>query len=242
MRAALQRRALLRARTSRRAYALSHAASAARAADRVTPRLIAALDRFLPLVQRGIQQAQARVLDGQPVASTDKVLSLFEPHTRVVKRGKLSAAVEFGRQVVLDEVEGGIVTRFHLLADGESECHQAVPAVQHHQAVFGRPPWLVTGDRRLHTKGVEQRVQALGVTQVVIPRMGRLSADQRTREQQRSWRRRYRWRAGIEGRIHSLRRDYGLLRVRSHGPRGLERDVGWGILASDLCHLAAAQA
>jgi transposase, IS5 family len=212
------------------------------ARERVAERLLAQFDRLLPLVQRGIQQAQARVLDGQPVPSTAKVLSLFEPHTRVVKRRKLGAPVEFGRQVVLDEVEGGIVTRFHVLADEESECHQALPAVQHHRALFGRPPWLVAGDRRLHTKGVEETAQSLGVTHVVIPRTGPLSAAQQAREHARVWKRRYRWRAGIEGRIHSLRRDYGLARCRSHGEVGLERDVGWGVLASDLRHLAAAQA
>lgn len=211
------------------------------------PHLLAQLARVLPLVRQAIHQAQQRVLAGQPVPSREKVLSLFAPHTRVVKRGKLGAAVEFGRQVVLDEVEGGIVTRFHVLADDESESRQAVPAIQHHQAVFGRPPRLVTGDRRLHTRGIEQTAQALGVTHVVIPRMGPTTAAQQAHERQRSWRqryrwrRRYRWRAGIEGRIHSLRRDYGLLRVRSHGLVGLERDVGWGVLASDLRHLAAGQ-
>ncbi len=209
--------------------------------ERAARRLLTQLDRFLPLVQQGMRQAQARVLEGQPVPSTAKVLSLFEPHTRVVKRRKLGAPVEFGRQVVLDEVEGGIVTRFHVLADDESECHQALPAVQHHRALFGRSPWLVAGDRRLHTKGVEQTAQGLGVTHVVIPRTGPLSAAQRARERGRSWRRRYRWRAGIEGRIHSLRRDYGLARCRSHGLVGLERDVGWGVLASNLRHIAAAQ-
>jgi IS5 family transposase len=210
--------------------------------ERSVRRLLAQFDQFLPLVQQSMHQARARMLEGQPVPSTAKVLSLFEPHTRVVIRRKLGAAVEFGRQVMLDEVEGGIVTRVHILADQESECHQALPAVQHHQALFGRPPWLVAGDRRLHTKSVVETAQGLGVTHVVIPRTGPLSAAQRAHEQQRNWRRRYRWRAGIEGRIHSLRRDYGLARCRSHGLIGLERDVGWGVLASDLHHIAAAQA
>ena len=209
--------------------------------ERVVRRLLAQFDRFLPLVQQGLHQARARVLDGQPVPSPAKVLSLFEPHTRIVVRRKLGAPVEFGRQVVLDEVEGGIVTRVHVLADEESECHQALPAVRHHRTLFGRPPWLVAGDRRLHAKGVDETAQSLGVTHVVIPRSGKLTAAQRAREQQRSWRRRYRWRAGIEGRIHSLRRDYGLARCRSHGLRGLERDVGWGALASNLRHIAKKQ-
>ncbi len=211
------------------------------AGERAARRVQTELARFLPCVGQVIAQAHARVVAGHPVPSLQKVRSLFEPQTRVVKRAQAGAPVEFGRQVVLDEVEGGIVTRCHVLADEESACHQAVPAVQHHRAVFGHPPWLVTGDRRLHTKGVEDTAKGLGVTYVVIPWTGTPSAAQRALEQQRSWRRRYRWRAGIEGRIHSLRRDYGLGRCRSHGLLGLERDVGWGVLASNLRHLAAAQ-
>ena len=210
--------------------------------QRVTARLAAQFDLFLPLVEQVIHQAQRRVLDGQTVPSREKVLSLFEPDTRVVQRGKTRTAVEFGRQVVFDEVEGGIVTRFHVLADDESEVHQALPAIQHHRTVVGHPPALVTGDRRLHAKGLEEAAQRLGVRHLVIPWMGTLSAARRAIEEDRGWRRRYRWRAGIEGRIHSLRRDYGLARSRSHGLVGLERDVGWGVLASDLRHLAAATA
>jgi IS5 family transposase len=70
-------------------------------AQRCAARLAAQLDRFLPLVEQAIHQAQRRVLDGQPVASREKVLSLFEPHTLVVHRGKTGAAVEFGRQARL---------------------------------------------------------------------------------------------------------------------------------------------
>jgi IS5 family transposase len=216
-------------------------ARAARAEQRRASRLAAQFERFLPLVEQAIHQAQRRVLDGQSAPSREKVLSLFEPHTCVVQRGKTGAAVEFGCQVVFDEIEGGIVTRFHILANDESECHQALPAIHHHRAVMGRPPRLVTGDRRLHAKGLEEAAQRLGVRHVVIPWTGSVGAARRAVEQQRAWRRRYRWRAGIEGRIHSLRRDYGLARSRSHGLLGLERDVGWGVLASDLRHLAIAQ-
>jgi IS5 family transposase len=105
-------------------------------------RLQTQLDHFLPLVRRVVAQAQARVLQGRKIPSVEKVLSLFEPHTRVVIRAKAGAPVEFGRQVVFDEIEGGIVTRFHVLADDESECHQAVPAIAHHRSVMGHPPPL----------------------------------------------------------------------------------------------------
>jgi IS5 family transposase len=197
-------------------------------------RLHEQLNHFLPLIERVIAQAQARVLEGRPVPASEKVLSLFEPHTRLIPRHKGGAAVEFGRQVMLAEVEGGIVSRVHVLTAGESDRHQAIPAVVQHRRLFGRAPWLLTGDRGVHTKGVEEQAQTLGVRHVVIPRSGPTTPAQRERERSRTWRRRYRWRAGIEGRISSLRRDYGLARCAYHGEIGIERWVGWGVLASNL--------
>src|SRR5262249_59719391 len=76
------------------------AATAHTAPQRLAQRLLVQFDRFLPLVQQAMRQARSRVLDGRPVAATEKVLSLFEPHTRVVKRGKLGAAVEFGPPLI----------------------------------------------------------------------------------------------------------------------------------------------
>jgi len=202
------------------------------------PRLQAELDRFLPLMTQVIHQARSRVLDETPVPAQEKLLSLFEPHTRALRRHKTGTPVEFGRQVVLDEVEGGIVTRVRLFGPGEVERHELDPAVKHHQAVFGRAPHLLTADRGFHVSGQEAALQAAGVRHVVVPVAGRPTTQQRAQERTRTWKRRYRWRAGIEGRIHSLRRDYGLRRCRSHGEVGLLRDVGWGILASNLRHIA----
>jgi transposase, IS5 family len=197
-------------------------------------RLQAQFERFLPLIEHVIAQAQSRVLEGRQVPASEKVLSLFEPHTRLVPRHKGGAAVEFGRQVMLCEVEGGIVPRYHVLAAGESDRHQAIPAVVQHRRLFGRAPRLLTGDRGVHAKGVEEQAQALGVRHVAIPRSGPSTPAQRARERDRAWRRHYRWRAGIEGRISSLRRDYGLERCPYHGEVGLERWVGWGVIASNL--------
>jgi len=205
-------------------------------------RLQGQLERFLPLVGRVIAQARTRVLEGGKVAAADKVVSLFEPHSRVIPRHKGGAEVEFGRQVVLGEVEGGLMVHYHLLAEGESDRQASLPAVRHHQAVFGHPPRLLTGDRGTHEAKLEAQAKALGVQHVVVPRSGPLTAAQRARERERGWRRRYRWRAGVEGRISSLRRDYGLRRCLDHGEEGMERRVGWGILASNLWHIGRARA
>lgn len=204
-------------------------------------RLHQAVNHFLPLVEQVIRQARTRVLEGGKVPAQEKLVSLFEPHTRILQRRKTGVPIEFGRHVVLDEVEGGIVTRYHLLPAGVGEHGELLTAVAHHQAVFGHPPELVVGDRGFHLPPAQATaLRAAGVKQVAVPWQGPASAERRALEHSRAWRRRYRWRAGIEGRIHSLRRDYGLKRCRNHGEVGMERCVGWGVLASNLWHLGQA--
>jgi transposase, IS5 family len=183
---------------------------------------------------------RTRVLEGKKVASEQKVLSLFEPHTRAIPRHKGGALVEFGRQVMLDEVEGGIVTRYEIL-EHPNEHGQAIEAVAHHRALFEHPPNLVTGDRGVHSADTEAMLTASGVKRVAIPASGKLSEERRAKEHTRTFRRGYRWRAGIEGRIASLRRDYGWRKSRYHGRDGMERWLGLGVIASNLRHIAQAK-
>jgi len=198
--------------------------------------------RVVPLVERVIQQARTRVVDGGKVPADEKIVSLFAPHSRVIARHKGGATVEFGRTVVFDEVEGGIVSRYDILEDGETEHGALTPALTHHQEVFGRAPTLVTADRGVHSPANERLAGEGGVRHLVIPAWGKATAEQRARQKERAWRKRYQWRAGIEGRISSLRRDYGLRRCADHGPDGMERRVGWGVIGSNLRHIGQAMA
>src|SRR6266567_6476767 len=184
--------------------------------------LLASVQEVLPLIERVIVQTRTRVLEGRSVACEQKVLSLFEPHTRAIPRHTGGALVEFGRQVILDEVEGGIVTRYQILSH-PNEHGQAIEAVAHHVALFAHPPGTVAGDRGVHSPETEARLAAAGVKRVAIPAAGPVSKERQALERTRSFRRGYRWRAGIEGRIASLRRDFGWRTSRSHGQDGMER-------------------
>ena len=202
-------------------------------------RLLKGAQQILPLVARVIVQARQRVLEGKQVAAEEKVLSLFEPHTRAIPRHKGGALVEFGRQVILDEVEGGLVTRYRIL-EHPTEHGQAVEAVAHHQVRFGHPPHLVAGDRGVQSAETEPHLRSVGVKVVAIPALGKPSQERQALQRSRRWKRAYRWRAGIEGRIASLRRDFGWRRCGAHGPRGMERWLGLGVIASNLRRIALA--
>jgi IS5 family transposase len=201
-------------------------------------RLVQQFSHFLPLVGQAIQQATRRVLRGEPVPATEKLLSLFEPHTQVIQRHKPGRAVEFGRKLWLDEVDGGIVSRYVILDQPGQDQPYLAGSLAGHQERFGHPPWLLAGDRGVYSVANEQLAQQAGVQRIILPATGKPSAARRQQERTGWWRRGFRFRAGIEGRISVLRRRFELDRCRDHGEVGLERWVGWGILTHNLTKIA----
>jgi IS5 family transposase len=208
--------------------------------EHAASRVAQQLTLFVPRVQQVIRQTRRRVLHGESVPATDKLVSLFEPHTAIIRKGKWNAPVEFGRVVGLDEVEGGIVTRFAVLSGNPLDADQLRPSLDHHQHTFDHPPHLVTADRKVFSPQGEAAAQQRGVRYVAIPKPGQVSAQRRVYEQQAWFRSGRHWRAGLESRISLLKRRYRLSRCRYHGDDGMERWVGWGIIAYDLRTIAKA--
>jgi IS5 family transposase len=192
------------------------------------------LDHFIPLVQQVITQTTRRVLQGEKVPASEKIVSLFEPDTAISRKGKPGKPTEFGRCVWLDEVEGGIISRYAVLQGNPDEKAQLPPSLDHHLAQFGHPPEMLTGDRGIYSAANERYAQQQGVAEVVLPKPGRKSAKRLAYEQQAWFLAGRNWRAGIEGRISGLKRRHGLSRCRYHGDAGMERWVGLGLIAHDL--------
>ena len=210
--------------------------------DRTGQQLVRQLDRFAPLVERVVAQATRRVLRGEAVPAHEKVLSLFAPRTAVIRRGKAGRDTEFGRMVWLDEVEGGIVSRYAVLAGNPPDDQHLVPGLAHHRRLFGRPPDLVAADRGVYSPANEQAAEQMGVRRVALPQPGRRTPDRRRHERQRWFRRAMRFRAGAEGRISVCKRRGYLGRCRDRGADATERWVGWGVLTANLSTIARAVA
>jgi len=204
--------------------------------------LVERFDGVLPLVAQAIDQATRRVMQGAPVPSEEKLLSLFEPHTQVIRRHKAGQPTEFGRKLLLDEVEGGIISRYELLDDVGLEHPHLPRSLEAHRQRFARAPDVLAGDRGLYSPENEALARQAGVKHVVLPKTGRLSRERQQHERQRWFKRGFRFRAGIEGRIHVLQRDYGLARCRDHGAVGMGRWVGWGVVVHNLAQIARSQA
>ncbi len=202
-------------------------------------RLAERLGEVLPRLKRGIGQAERRVLKNDPVPSPEKLVSLFEPHTQVIPRFQAGKPAEFGRKLRLDEVEGGIITGYAVLDRGGGQDQPYLAdALTNHRRQFGRSPRLLAADRGMASAENERLAREAGVKHVALPHVGKAPPERRAEERSRRFREGYRFRAGIEGRIPTLKRDFGLRRCCYRGERGFGRWIGWGVVAHNLAQVA----
>lgn len=196
---------------------------------------------FGPLVQKVLAQTKARVFGGDTHV-VDKVLSLFEEHTQVIRKGKAHKPTEFGRLVRIDEVENGIVSHYDVKDGNPADANDFVPAVSQHKQTFGRAPKRATADRGFFSAKNEREARELGVDKVAVPARGRLSKVRLALQKQRWFKRAMRWHAGIEARIGTLKHRFGMARAFYKGNRGFKRYVGWSIIANNLVSIARVHA
>ena len=195
------------------------------------------LQQMQPLVTRILDQTRARLLGGD-IHVPDKVLSVFEPHTEAIRKGKISKPTEFGKLVTIQESEHQIITAYDVHERRPPDMTLWVPALDRHIAIFNRPPDIAAADRGFGSATNEQAAITRGVRRVILPRTGRKTPARRAHERQRWFRRGQRWRVGCEGRISVIKRRHGLRRCRYHGTGGTARWVGLGVIANNLVSTA----
>jgi transposase, IS5 family len=194
------------------------------------------LDDMMPRVKQVMKQTRARIFQGN-TRSEDKLLSLFEPSTEVIRKGKAGKPNEFGKMVKLQEAENQIVVDYEVYARRPNDSDILVAAIDAHRALLGRTPRLVAADAAFYSNKNEAAAKAKGVKRVCIPNRSSKSAE-RKREQKKRWfRNGQKWRTGCEGRISVVKRRHGLDRCRYKGFVGMQRWVGLGIIADNIVNI-----
>jgi IS5 family transposase len=189
------------------------------------------MEGMIELGRRVVTQTKQRVFKGITNAA-DKIVSVFEPETRILRRGKAHKPTEFGQVVKVQEAEGGIVTAIAVVTEGDRAL--LVPAVRHHRNVFGRPPRVVATDRGFFSNDNVRDVEALGVACAAIPKPGYRSPAWLERERGRPFRRARAWRAGGEARIARLKHTFGMHRTLYRGRDGVARCALWAGISNNL--------
>lgn len=216
------------------------AAALENSTDPQAQRLAQQLAEFIPLVEQAIAQTVRRVLNGESVPAAAKVVSLFEPHTQIICRGKAPPhETEFGHKINYAEADGGFIVDWTIVAQGNPPDDTLLaPALRHHLKLFGHAPEVLAGDRGLFSPENEDLARQLGVKRIAIPQPGHRTPQRQAHEKQKWFKQGQRFRNGIEGRISVVCRTVQLRRCPNHGPSGLERWVGWGVIVANLVVMA----
>ncbi len=184
-------------------------------------------------VRQVVKQTKARVFGGI-TQMPGKIVSLFEPHSEIIRKGKASKPTEFGKLVQVQETENQIITHYDVFDHRPSDRDLLSGAVESHERVLGRVPHLATADAGYYSRAQEQAVEDKGVKWVAVPNRSTKSAERKKKEHSRWFRNAQRWRTGCEGRISVLKRRHGLSRCRYRGVEGMKRWVGLGVMADTL--------
>jgi IS5 family transposase len=203
--------------------------------------LTTALTEMGNRVRQVIRQTKVRVFDGMSQLP-DKIVSLFQPHTEVIRKGKASKPTEFGKLVQIQEAENQIIIHYEVFDKRPSDRELLLPSVEAHQRTLGRVPSLVAADAGFYSQAQVRTIQQQGVKWVSVPNRNTRSAERKCLEKSRWFKKAQAWRTGCEGRISVLKRRHGLSRSRYSGPDGMRRWVGLGVIADNLINIGKALA
>jgi len=188
---------------------------------------------YVILTEKVCDNARRRVLQGETVANEDKVHSIFEPHTELIKRGKQPNPIQFGHNVLVIEDAEGFVVDYRVVANGVLDQELVVPVMKELQERFGGKIKSASFDRAFHTPDNQKGLAEI-VKTPCIPTKGEEKGRQQQKEGTVAFRKARQNHPGVESAIGALQAGNGLKRCRDRSKKGYERYVALGILGRNL--------
>jgi len=177
--------------------------------------------------------AQRRILDGERVPNEDKIFSLFEPDTELIKRGKLADPIQFGHSVMVIEDAVGFICHYKILPIGSDERELLIPEMQTLQKRLHHRIKRASFDRGFHSPTNQKELADL-LDHPCLPKTGAKQSARQEAEATIEFRQSRKRHPGIESAIHALQSGNGLERCRDHSQPGYARYIGLGILGRNL--------
>lgn len=188
-----------------------------------------------------VRQAKARVFGGDTHVE-DKIVSVFEPSTEVIRKAKASKPTEFGKMVKVQEAENQIVIGYEVYDKKPSDTDLLIPAIERHEKLTRRTPDLVAADNGFFSGKNETAAHQKGVKRVSIPNRSTQSEARRKVQKKRCFKNGQKWRTGCEGGISLLKRRHGLRRSLYKDEAGRKRWLGLGVIADNPINMGRVMA
>ena len=176
--------------------------------------------------------AAERVWIGREVVpAKDRIFSIFEDHTELIKRGRRQKPVEFGHAILLGQTKEKFITQYCVMEKKIPDNRLTEHVLEKHETTFGSLPDTVAADKGFWGDEESMSVLRKKVNVLAIPQKLKDYAEKAFVKLQH-------FRAGIEGSISFLKRMFGLIRCQYRGFKSFASFVGLGIFSHNLVILA----
>jgi IS5 family transposase len=192
------------------------------------------LAHYLPLVARIVDQAVRRVLQGETVPPDEKLYSLFEEHTELIKRGKAAKPIEFGHKVLFCQTGEKFIHHYKVMPQRREDKELLAPALEAHKNLFGDYPHVLSTDKGFYESMKQILALEEKIVVVSIAKKGRRTPEEYARETTEEFLAGQRFRAGAEGSISVLKRAFKLGKCFFKGFKHYAASVGLAVLCHNL--------
>jgi len=201
-------------------------------------RWCAEVAHYQPLMARVTDQTRRRVFQGEQVPVADKIVSLFEEHTDIIRKG--GRETQFGHKLNLSGGSSGLILDVMVERGNPADTARVCPLLARHIELYGKPPRQLAADGGYASQENVSRAREMGVRDVAFHKKRGLEVDVMAKS---PWvyRQLRNFRAGIEAKISHLKRSFGLSRCRWRGWEGFQAYVWSSVVTYNLMQLSRLQ-
>ena len=199
--------------------------------------LINQLRDKLPFMEQ-VAACARRSSNGETVPASDRIFSIFEPHTELLKRGKARKPVEFGHMVTIGQTAEKFISFYCVEEQSRHDVHVGDDALRHHKNTFGAYPEEFSADKNYNGGAVHVEKWEKRISVYSVGKKGRRSEAETEREHGLLFRLLQKFRAGVEGSISVLKRVFGLYRCLYHGFKSFASSIGSTVFCHNLVVLS----
>jgi IS5 family transposase len=193
--------------------------------------LASGLKDYLPTMRTIHRNAIRAQLQGETVPASERIFSLFEPHTELIQRGRRGKPIEFGHKILLCQTKQKFITDYEVYDQNPADSSLTKELIERHEKLYGNTPDLLAAD-----KGFRPDAEAFAELEELVDTLAIPSRLQDYADKLMVYCQAFR--AGIEGTISVLKRAFRLSRCFFEGFKGFVSAVGWGVFSHNLRILA----
>lgn len=196
--------------------------------------LVEDLERALGLLPRIMDQTRRRVINGEKVPASEKIVSFFECHSDIIEKGNRETT--YGHKVFLTGGESGLILDCIIERGNPADSSMFVPLMDRQKEIYGRFPRQVAADGGFASEANLKAGKANGIKDIAFAKRRGMSILEMVKS---TWvyKKLRNFRAGIEANISVLKRAFGLSRCTWSGWHGFVRCVRSAVVAYNLLML-----